>query len=158
MTNENDGTSAESSPAIEESIRFSYLLGDSTRWMRRAYDREMQKLGLTRAQWRMLLAVLHKRSPTQSELAEMLDIGRASAGVLIRQLEDKGYLQRHEDDTDGRVRRVRPSKRAVDSAAQMTDLGNTAAEKLFAGISPEDLETATQVLKAIKANARVGLG
>ncbi len=133
-------------------IEFSFLLGDATRRLRRAYDREMQQLGLTRAQWQVLVRVLRIGSPTQTELAESLGIGRASAGSLIRQLEEKSYIERHEDKGDQRVKRVVASRRAVASAERMTQIGSDVAYSAFDGIEKEELDVAARVLYAIRRN------
>lgn len=133
-------------------IEFSFLLGDATRRLRRAYDREMQQLGLTRAQWQVLVRVLRIGSPTQTELAESLGIGRASAGSLIRQLEEKGYIERHDDKGDQRVKRVVASRRAVASAERMMQIGSDVAYSAFDGIEKEELDVAARVLHAIRRN------
>ncbi|WP_161486504.1 MarR family transcriptional regulator [Parasphingorhabdus sp.] len=133
-------------------IEFSFLLGDVTRKLRRAYDKEMQQLGLTRAQWQVLVRVLIIGSPTQTELADSLDIGRASAGNLIRQLEEKGYIKRYDDEDDQRVRRVIASKRAIASSEKMTQIGSDVASRAFAGIAEDELAVAAQVLGSIRRN------
>ncbi len=135
-------------------IEFSFLLGDVTRKLRRVYDADMQRLGLTRAQWQVLVRVLRMQSPTQTELAESLDIGRASVGTLIRQLEEKGYVQRQGDDADQRVRRVVANPRAINSSEQMSRIGSEVAGRAFAGIAQEDLAVAARVLQAIRRNVR----
>lgn len=134
-------------------IEFSFLLGDVTRKLRRAYDKEMQQLGLTRAQWQVLVRVLRIGAPTQTELADSLDIGRASAGNLIRQLEEKGYIERHDDEDDQRVRRVIASKRAIASSQKMTQIGSDVASRAFAGIAEDELAVAAKVLGAIRRNS-----
>ena len=133
-------------------IEFSFLMGDATRRLRRAYDREMQQLNLTRAQWQVLVRVLRIGSPTQTELAESLGIGRASAGSLIRQLEEKSDIERHEDKGDQRVKRVVASRRAVASAERMTQIGSDVAYSAFDGIEKEELDVAARVLYAIRRN------
>lgn len=59
-------------------IDFSFLLGEVTRLLRIAFDKEMEAIGLTRSQWHVLVYVLRLDSPTQTALAEALDIARPS--------------------------------------------------------------------------------
>jgi MarR family transcriptional regulator for hemolysin len=43
---------------------------------------------------------------TQTELAELMQMGRASLGKLLERLEVKGWIERRADASDSRVRRV----------------------------------------------------
>ena len=81
------------------------VIADVARLLRTAFDRRVRGMGLTRAQW-LLLTRLHRRpGASQSELAEMMEIERASAGRLIERLEAKGWIERRAGD-DRRVKRV----------------------------------------------------
>ena len=61
--------------------------------MRAAFDRRVRRIGLTRSQWQVL-SLLHRRpGVSQSELAEMLEVERATAGRMIDRLEQKGWVQ-----------------------------------------------------------------
>lgn len=152
MTTANRGNTDNDAKDLSAQIEFSFLLGDTTRRLRRAYDREMQRLGLTRAQWQVLVRVLRIGSPTQTELADSLDIGRASAGSLIRQLEEKGYVERHDDEGDQRVRRVVATHHAIASSETMTQIGSEVASLAFAGIDMDALAIAARLLRAVRQN------
>jgi DNA-binding MarR family transcriptional regulator len=54
----------------------------------------VRKLRLTRAQW-LVLTRLHRRpGASQSELADMMEVEKATAGRLIDRLEAKGWVER----------------------------------------------------------------
>ncbi|MFC7541100.1 MarR family transcriptional regulator [Siccirubricoccus deserti] len=74
--------------------------------MRSAFDRRVRRIGLTRSQW-LVLSLLHRRpGVSQSELAEMLEVERATAGRMIDRLERKHWLVRRPDREDRRINRL----------------------------------------------------
>ena len=65
-----------------------FLLADVARLMRKDFDRRVRSLGLTRAQWRVLVYVLENQGLSQSALARLMDLERAPLGQLVRSLEN----------------------------------------------------------------------
>lgn len=109
-------------------------------------------LGLTRAQWHTLVHVLRMETPTQTELADVLDINRSSAGGLIDQLEKSGFIRRTADVDDRRVWRISATKLAEDRAKDIAAYAETLADEIFAKIPDQDLEQARQVLLMLQEN------
>jgi MarR family transcriptional regulator for hemolysin len=83
-----------------------FMISDVARLLRTVFDRRVRKLGLTRAQW-LVLTRLHRRpGASQSELAEMIEVERATAGRLIDRLELKGWVVRRAHAGDRRINRI----------------------------------------------------
>ena len=83
-----------------------YLVSDVARLVRTVFDRRVREIGLTRAQW-LALTRLHRRPGlSQSEVADLLEIEKPSAGRLIDRLETNGLIERRPDPKDRRVNRV----------------------------------------------------
>lgn len=133
-------------------VDFSFLISDVTKQMRKTFDQKMMLLGLTRAQWHTLIHVLRLEAPTQTELADVLDINRSSAGGLIDQLEKSGFIKRIADADDRRVWRISATKLAEKRAEDISTYAETLADEIFAGISNRRLEDARQVLLTLQAN------
>ena len=90
-------------------IDFSFLISDVSRQMQKTFDQKMMLLGLTRAQWHTLVHVLRMEAPTQTELADVLDINRSSAGGLIDQLEKTGFIKPPQSLHKNVLRILRPT-------------------------------------------------
>ena len=60
-----------------------YMVSDVARLMRTVFDRRVRDIGLTRAQWLVLTRLYRRPGASQTELASMLEIDRASAGRMI---------------------------------------------------------------------------
>ena len=122
---------------------FGFLIHDVARLLRVAYDRRMKPLGLTRSQWWVINHLFFHPGISQTNLAKLLDVGRATLGRLLDRLEAKKWIYRQPDDKDSRIKRVylsdtvRPTlqtmrheaKRTVDGA--LSSLSEKEQSQLF---------------------------
>ena len=122
---------------------FGFLIHDVARLMRVAYDRRMKPLGLTRSQWWVINHLFFHPGINQTNLAKLLDVGRATLGRLLDRLEAKKWIHRRPDDKDSRIKRVylsdtvrptlqtmrREAKRTVDGA--LSSLSEKEQSQLF---------------------------
>ena len=134
------------------SRNFGYLVTDVARLMRTVYDRRVRNLGLTRSQWWVLNHLFRHPGVTQSELAAILEIERATLGRLLDRLEAKGWVRREHDARDRRAWRVHLGAAAE---PQMRALRKRAAELMrdaLSGLSPAERERLIDALLAVKAN------
>ena len=83
-----------------------FVVHDVARLMRTAFDRRGKELGLTRSQWFVLTALYAKEGVTQSEVAEFMDLEKATLGRLLDRLEEKDWIERRPDPVDRRIKRV----------------------------------------------------
>ena len=77
------------------SRNFGFILNDVARLLRTTFDRRVKSLGLTRSQWWVLNHLLRNDGTTQSELAEILEVGeeRRSAACSTGSSR-KGWIRR----------------------------------------------------------------
>ena len=90
----------------EDDGYIGYMLSDVARLIRTVFDRRVRDLGLTRAQWLVLTRVYRRPGVSQTELADMLEIDRASAGRMIDRMEKNGWVERRPDNGDRRINRL----------------------------------------------------
>src|SRR5262245_22223792 len=83
-----------------------YSITDVARLMRTVFERRVRAVDLTRAQWLVIARVHRRPGLSQSEVADLLEIEKASAGRLIDRMEAKGWLRRQADANDRRVNRL----------------------------------------------------
>ena len=82
------------------------VIADVARLLRTAFDRRVRTLGITRAQWLVLTRLHRHPGVSQSELADLMEVERASAGRMIDRLEANGWVERRAQNGDRRVKRV----------------------------------------------------
>src|SRR5262249_61197146 len=91
-------------PSPDEPVGF--LISDVARLLRTVFDRRVRTVGITRAQW-LVLTRLHRRpGASLSELAEMMEVEKATAGRMIDRLVANGWVERRTARGDRRVKRV----------------------------------------------------
>ena len=130
----------------------AYLIGDVSRIFRTVYDRRVEPLGLTRAQWRVLSRINRMEGATQTELAIVLEIEKPTLGRLLDRLEEKGWIERHGDKHDGRTKRIKLAYKAQPLLEKMYDLGDEILESAIAGLSKKEAEQLRYSLSKVKQN------
>jgi DNA-binding MarR family transcriptional regulator len=68
------------------SRNFGFILHDVARLLRTVFDRRVKSLGLTRSQWWVLTHLFRNPGATQSELADVLEVEKATLGRLLDRL------------------------------------------------------------------------
>lgn len=134
------------------SRNFGYILHDVARLLRTTFDRRVKGMGLTRSQWWVLLHVFRNDGVTQSELADILEIEKATLGRLIDRLETNGWLTRESDAHDRRAKRIHLTQ-AVEPAMKSMRLAAAELRRdALAGLSLEQQEQFVDTLLSVKNN------
>jgi MarR family transcriptional regulator for hemolysin len=82
------------------------LISDVARLLRRNFDRRLQSLGLTQAQWRAIVHVSRTEGMNQVALAECLEAQPITVARLIDRMESAGWIERRNDPLDRRAVRL----------------------------------------------------
>ena len=133
-----------------EAIRLSFLIHDVSRMRRSAYDQFMKPLGVTRAQWWVLAYLSRHDGMMQTQLADVLEVGKASLGDVIESLERRGWVERRPDPTDKRAKRVYLAKAAQTLIKRMTLMENEFNSQIMAELTPDERATMIRGLQSVK--------
>ncbi len=129
---------------------FGYLLSDAARLMRTVFDRRMRALGLTRSQW-LVLTRLHRRpGASQTELSEMLEVEKASAGRMVDRMERNGWVARRADAGDRRINRIYLTREAERVHARMWVIAEAMVDDALAGLTAREQAELTRLLGRVK--------
>jgi DNA-binding MarR family transcriptional regulator len=128
------------------------MISDVARLLRTAFDRRMRRLGLTRAQW-LVLTRLHRRpGASQSELAEMMEVEKASAGRMIDRLEAKGWLERRVQQDDRRIKRIYLTSAAQRVHKRIWRIAEVTVDHALASLSTQESTQLMKLLVRVKRN------
>lgn len=127
-----------------------YLVSDVARLMRMVFDRRVRQLGLTRAQWLVLTRLSRHPGASQSELADMLEVERATAGRMVDRLERKGWVARRPDPMDRRINRLFLSPEADRVRAGMLDIADQTLEDALTPLSANERAAFGDALARVK--------
>ena len=131
---------------------FPFEIGETAHALRKAFDRRAVGLGVTRAQWKVLFKLTRTPGLKQVELADMLDIEPITLCRIIDRLEEGGLVARTRDPDDRRAWRLEVTQKAQPLVEKLKGVGAGLVDQAFAGITPEELEEARQVLARVREN------
>ena len=137
-------------PNTDEHI--GVMISDVARLLRTAFDRRVRRLGITRAQW-LVLTRLHRRpGASQSELAEMLEVEKASAGRMIDRLETKGWVERRAQEGDRRVNRIYLKPEAERVHKRIWRIAEATVDDALASLSRQEAAQLVKLLVRVKGS------
>ena len=136
------------SPDDERHIGF--LISDVARLMRTAFDRRVRGLGLTRSQWLVINRLHRWPGATQSELAEMLEVEKATAGRMVDRMEKKGWVVRRPDAADRRVNRLHLTAEADLIQMQLSDIADRTVDDALGLLSTAERERFSASMRRVK--------
>ena len=130
-----------------------FEIGETTRVLRKAFDRHACGLGVTRAQWKVLFKVSRQPGKRQNELAELLEVEPITLSRIVDRLEESGLVERVSDPADRRAWRLHVTAKAEPLVAKLQRAADEMTAEAFAGIDRKDIEITRRVLAQARENA-----
>lgn len=131
-------------------IKLGYLIHDVSRLRRKAFDEIVKPLGVTRAQWWIIAHLARHDGMVQTQLAQMLDVGKASLGALLDRLEATEFIERRPEPTDRRAKRVFLTKNSHQLLEQLVAAETAFNATILAGLTDKDRSELVRLLSSIK--------
>ena len=128
------------------------VIADVARLLRTAFDRRVRELGITRAQWLVLTRLHRHPGVSQSELADLMEVERASAGRMIDRLEANGWVERRAQDGDRRVKRVYLTSEAERVHRRIWRVAEATVDDALADLSTREGAQLRALLGRVKKN------
>jgi MarR family transcriptional regulator for hemolysin len=130
-----------------------YTMHELSRLISVHFDRVMARHQLTHSQWWALMHIFEHEGVSQTEFADIMQLGRPAAGGLLERLEAKGWIARRPDPADNRVRRVYLCDAVVPVFELMNEEGQRVFKRWLKGITLDKEQEALKVLRLMRANA-----
>ena len=131
---------------------FGFLLHDVSRLLRVEYNRRVRHLGLTRSQWRVIAHLSRNEGATQTELADLLEIERATLARLLDRLETAGWLERRPSPKDRRAKHLYLTEKPAAIIDEMFAISTGLQKDTLAGLAAAEREHLIDTLLGIKRN------
>ncbi|MBT8111986.1 MAG: MarR family winged helix-turn-helix transcriptional regulator [Gammaproteobacteria bacterium] len=128
-----------------------FLVHDVARLMRRAFDRRVKHLGLTRSQWFVIAHLYRNDGRTQRHLADELEVQRAPLSKLLDRLEAGGWVERRADPDDRRANRIYITEKINPLMAEGITVGKDLTDDIFSGIGEGVRAEFLTILAHVKA-------
>ena len=133
---------------------FAFTLNDVARLLRTYADYKAAQLGITRAQWAVLVRVERLEGLNQSELAEGLDLQPITLTRLVDKLSDSGLIERRPDPTDRRAKRLFLTAAARPLLERLSELGEETMANTLTGVDGVSVKDMVAKLSLVKENLR----
>jgi MarR family transcriptional regulator, transcriptional regulator for hemolysin len=134
----------------DDERHIGFLISDVARLMRTAFDRRVRQLGLTRSQW-LVINRLHRRpGATQSELAEMLEVEKPTAGRMVDRMEASGWVERRADGADRRVNRLYLTREADLIQRRLSKIADRTIDDALSRLSLREREQFSDFMARVK--------
>jgi MarR family transcriptional regulator for hemolysin len=127
-------------------------IGETAHALRRAFDRRAATLGVTRAQWRVLVRLSRQPGLRQVDLADCLDVEPITLCRIVDRLEEAGLVERQRDPSDRRAWRLELTAKAEPLVEKLRTLATGLSSEAFAGLNPAEIETMRNALATVRDN------
>src|ERR1043165_5046818 len=128
------------------------VISDVARLIRTAFDRRVCELGITRAQWRALTRLHRHPGVSQSELADLMEVERASAGRMIERMEANGWVERRAQNGDRRGKRGYLTEEAERVHRRIWRVAEAMVDDALAALSAREGAQLRALLGRVKKN------
>jgi DNA-binding MarR family transcriptional regulator len=132
--------------------RLGFLMHDVSRLRRNVFNEFMRPLKVTRSQWWVLAYLSRLDGMIQSDLAALLELGKAPLGHLLGRLEANDLIRRGTDASDGRVKRVFLTPAGARLITKMHQRSRDMSEKILEGLNLEERHHLASLLGRVKRN------
>lgn len=132
--------------------RLGFLMHDVSRLRRSVFDEFMKPMAMTRSQWWILAHLSRHDGMIQSDLANILDIGKAALGGLIDRLEVSKFIERRADDNDRRVKRIYLTSEGTHITTEMRTRSHEMSERILDGLDTTSRHALVDMLTLVKKN------
>ena len=129
-----------------------FEIAETAHSLRRAFDRRVAPLGVTRAQWRVLAWLGREPGLRQVELAEHIEVEPITLCRIVDRLEESGLVERRRDPDDRRAWRLYLTVKGEPLLDELRILAAAMAREAFAGVPPQTIELLRQSLAQVRSN------
>ena len=135
---------------------FGFLILDIARLMRRNFNRDIQDLNITQAQWQILFHISRNDGIRQAQLADTLEMQPISVARLIDRMQSAGWVRRSPDPNDRRAVNLHLEEKAEGVLDLLRERAIGTREKILRGISEAEQMQLLDILQRMRTNLTAG--
>lgn len=132
--------------------RLGFILTDTARLLRKRFDCSARAIGVTRAQWQVLMVLSRVEGINQAGLADRLEIENITLGRIVDRLEESGFVERRADPADRRMWRLYLTPAAGPVLEQLLALGESVEAEAIAGLTDAERKQLQELLARLRTN------
>ena len=135
---------------MSETIGF--LLNDSARLFRRAFNARTKGSGITALQWRLITYLKRHEGIRQGPLAELLEVEPITLSRMVDRLAEAGLIERRADPTDRRAWRLHLTAAAEPLLDGLRRTAQDVVDEATEGMTDAERDQLSQLVERVRAN------
>jgi MarR family transcriptional regulator, transcriptional regulator for hemolysin len=134
----------------------AYLISDTGRMIRKAFDERARTIGITRPQWRVLAWLRRQPGIKQAPLSELLEVEPISLSRMIDRLQESGLVERRPDPADRRAWCLYLTDKADPIVESLRSLVDSLHTDMMHDIAPSEDAILRRLLLQMRENLQQG--
>lgn len=136
--------------AMTETIGF--LLNDTARLYRRAFNARTRDSGITALQWRLITYLRRHEGIRQGPLADLIEVEPITLSRMIDRLAEAGLVERRADPADRRAWRLHLTPRANELLTGIRQIAETLTDEAAEGLSEDERDQLIALVERVRSN------
>lgn len=134
------------------SENIGFLLNDTARLFRRAFNARTRDSGITALQWRLMIYLRRYEGIRQGPLADLIEVEPITLSRMVDRLAEAGLVERRADPTDRRAWLLHLTRRADGLLDDMRTTTAALAEEATEGLDEAEREQLAALVERVRAN------
>lgn len=135
---------------MKETIGF--LLNDSARLYRRAFNARVRDSGITALQWRLITYLKRHEGIRQGPLAELIEVEPITLSRMVDRLVEAGLIERRADPADRRAWQLYLTARAGELIGGVRPEVEALNDVALEGLSAAERDRLLDLVERVRAN------
>lgn len=116
---------------------------------------EFKEYDLTKGQYLYLVRIYENPGIIQDKLAEMIKVDRTTAARAIKKLETQGFIEKREDKTNKKIKKLFPTEKGEKVYPFLKREGEYSNRVALSGFSLEETKAIFNLLQRVRKNIEV---
>lgn len=129
-----------------------FILNDTARLYRRAFNARVRDSGITALQWRLITYLKRHEGIRQGPLAELIEVEPITLSRMVDRLVEAGLVERRADPADRRAWRLYLTTRAADLLGGIRPAVEALNDEALEGLSPAERDQLLDLVARVRAN------
>lgn len=135
---------------MSETIGF--LLNDTARLFRRAFNARVRDSGITALQWRLLSYLKRHEGIRQGPLADLIEVEPITLSRMVDRLAEAGLVERRADPADRRAWRLHLTPRATAMLSGKQKVAQSLNDEATEGLTLAEHDQLIALVERVRAN------
>lgn len=134
------------------SDNIGFLLNDTARLFRRAFNARVKDSGMTALQWRLMVYLRRNEGIRQGPLAELIEVEPITLSRMVDRLADAGLIERRPDPADRRAWLLFLTPAATARLEAISGPALALVDEATEGMNAAEMAELTRLVERMQAN------